>query len=142
MQDALEVARLARSWQNRLAPVNRIPPEVLTTILDFISEHGKRNVVLQRLTHMCSAWRAIFTLCPLLWADFDCTNTEQTRAYIKRSKTSPQLTSRCERWSALREPLLPSHSPHPRSSQISIFGRDIIEPSRRHRPPFLSCTSP
>ena len=41
------------------------------------------------LTHVCRAWREIFTLCPSLWANFYCADADKTRVYLERSKSSP-----------------------------------------------------
>ena len=41
------------------------------------------------LTHVCRAWREIFTTCPSLWVDFNCEDTDKTRVYLERSKSLP-----------------------------------------------------
>ena len=87
-QDAFEVLRLLRFWRNRLAPISRIPPEVLTLIPDFWdTRHRDQGVI--ALTHVCRAWREIFTSCPSLWSDFDCEDVDKTQIYLDRSKSSP-----------------------------------------------------
>jgi hypothetical protein len=84
----LDVLRLIRSWRNTLAPINRIPPEVLTLIPDFWNGYygGKSTIA---LTHVCRAWREIFTSRSSLWTDFRCADAEKTRVYLERSKSSP-----------------------------------------------------
>ena len=41
------------------------------------------------LTHVCRAWRRIFTSYSSLWTQFERTNAEKTRVYLERSKSSP-----------------------------------------------------
>ena len=86
--DAFEVLRLIRSLKNRLAPINRIPPEVLALIPDSLdTRDGDEDLI--ALTHVCQAWREIFISRSSLWANFDCTNADKTRVYLERSKSSP-----------------------------------------------------
>jgi hypothetical protein len=70
-----------------LVPINRTPPEVLTLIPDFWGKyHRDQNVI--ALTHVCRAWRGIFTSCSFLWTYFDCGDANKTRVYLERSKSS------------------------------------------------------
>jgi hypothetical protein len=87
-QDASEVLGLVRSLKNSLAPINRIPPEVLSLIPDY---HDKRRLDqnLIALTHVCRSWRDIFTSRSSLWTKLDFTNVDKTRTYIQRSRSSP-----------------------------------------------------
>jgi len=41
------------------------------------------------LTHVCQAWRQVFTSRLSLWADLDCVNADKTRVYLERSKSFP-----------------------------------------------------
>ena len=71
-----------------LAPINRIPPEILALIPDFWDAWGRdRNII--ALTHVCRAWREVFISRSSLWSDFDYTNKEKTQVYFERSKSSP-----------------------------------------------------
>ena len=87
-RDVLDVYRMVRSWRNRLAPINRVPPEVLTLIPDFWDEYSREEIAIT-LTHVCRAWRKIFIACPSLWTNFDCADAEKTLAYLERSRSSP-----------------------------------------------------
>ena len=87
-QDAFEVLRLIRSLKNGFAPINRIPPEVLTLIPDSWDRPSSDKHVIA-LTHVCQAWRDIFISHSSLWAQFDCNNADKTRVYLERSKSSP-----------------------------------------------------
>ena len=87
-QVAFEVLHLIRSLKNRLAPINRIPPEVLTLIPDFWDTRDRDQDVIA-LSHVCRAWREAFTSYSSLWTDLDCVDAEKTRVYLKRSGSSP-----------------------------------------------------
>ena len=51
-QDAFEVLRLVRSIKNSLAPISRIPPEILSLIPDHYDKYrADQNLI--ALTHVC-----------------------------------------------------------------------------------------
>ena len=85
-QDASEVLSMVRSIKNTFAPINRIPPEVLSLIPDFYCDP---NEGLIELTHVCRHWREIFISRASLWTFLDCVDLDQTRIYLERSKMSP-----------------------------------------------------
>ena len=87
-QDALQVLIRIRSLKNTLAPINKIPLDVLTMIPDYWDD-SDRDQNLINLTHVCRGWREAFTSCPSLWACLDCTNVDKMRVYIERSRYSP-----------------------------------------------------
>ncbi|KAF9780873.1 hypothetical protein BJ322DRAFT_287211 [Thelephora terrestris] len=86
--DALQVLSLIRSVKNTFAPINKVPPDVLTLIPDYW-EDSDMDQNLISLTHVCRSWREIFTLRPSLWARLDCTDVDKTRVYIERSRSFP-----------------------------------------------------
>ena len=71
-----------------MAPINRIPPEILSLVPDFL-DMDRRDQDVITLTHVCRAWREIFVSRPSLWTNLDCVDPEQTRVYLERSKSSP-----------------------------------------------------
>ena len=71
-----------------LAPINRIPPEILALIPDFWNMH-KRDQDIIALTHVCRAWRELFVSRSSLWTDFDCLDEKKTPVYLQRSNSSP-----------------------------------------------------
>lgn len=87
-RDALEVLGLVRSLQNSIAPINRIPPVVLSLIPEYFHENDMDQGLLT-LTHVCRGWREIFTSRSSLWTKLNFTSVDRTRAYIQRSKSSP-----------------------------------------------------
>ena len=74
--------------KNRLAPINQLPPEVLTLISDSWKTRDKVQGAIS-LTHVCQAWRVVFISHSPLWANFDCVDADKTRVYLERSKSSP-----------------------------------------------------
>ena len=86
--DASEVLLLVRFLKNSLAPINRIPVEVLSLIPEYCDE-GYADQVLITLTHVCHSWRDVLISCSSLWTTLDLVNVEKTRTYIERSKASP-----------------------------------------------------
>ncbi|KAF9650820.1 hypothetical protein BDM02DRAFT_3092410, partial [Thelephora ganbajun] len=87
-QDALEVVSLFRSTKNTFAPINRIPPDVLSLIPDYW-ERQDMGEDLIALTHVCRDWREIFTSRPSLWTHLACADADKTRLYIERSRFLP-----------------------------------------------------
>jgi hypothetical protein len=84
-QHALEVLRMVRSIKNTFAPINRIPQEVFSLIPGY---RGMGEALIA-LTHVCHDWREQLISHSSLWTSLDCTNVDQTRVYLERSKTSP-----------------------------------------------------
>jgi len=84
----LEVLRLGRSRRNNLAPINRIPPEVLALVPNFLNKDARDRATVA-LTHVCQVWREIFTSSSTLWTDFDCEDIDKTLVYLNRSGSSP-----------------------------------------------------
>ena len=74
--------------KNTSAPINCIPPEVLSLIPDYWEHrHAEKDTI--ALTHVCHRWREVFTSRPSLWTHLDCRNADKTRVYIERSKSLP-----------------------------------------------------
>ena len=75
--------------KNNLAPINRIPPHVFSTIPVYWADEDAAEEHLITATHVCRSWRNLFISRPSLWAHLDCKNIEKTRVYVERSKSSP-----------------------------------------------------
>ena len=84
---------MVRSIKNTFAPINRVPPDVLSLIPGYCDTDKE----LIALTHVCRSWREIFISHASLWTSLDCTNLNKTDAYIKRSRESPLQISLAER---------------------------------------------
>ena len=116
---------MVRSVKNDFAPINRIPPEVLSLIPDYCDNYD----TLITLTHVCHGWRELFISRSSLWASLDCTNVEKTRVYIERSKSSPLEISLLEKHhgSAYCDEALLLAAPHiNRLSSLDVYGPSHI----------------
>ena len=71
-----------------LAPINKIPSEILALIPDFWNTHERDQDIIA-LTHVCRTWREVFVSRPSFWTNFDCSDEDKTRTYLERSKSSP-----------------------------------------------------
>ena len=137
-RDAFEILRLVRSWRNSAAPIHRIPPEILTLLPDFWDTQERDQDVIV-LTHVCQAWRQLFTSRSSLWAVLDCTNADKTRVYLERSKSFSLNLSLCRRDSLSPHDPFFQITPHVigRLKSLSVWGtpenmQDIA--SQLHRP--------
>jgi len=81
----LEVLLITRSIRNTFAPINRVPPDVLSLIPDY----RETDEELIKLTHVCRSWRDIFISRASLWTFLDCKDLDKTSVYIQRSRKSP-----------------------------------------------------
>jgi hypothetical protein len=89
-QEAFEILHLILLWRNAVAPVNRVPPEILALVPDFWDKRYRgidRDVI--ALTHVCRAWRGVFISRSSLWTNLDCKNGDKTRVYLERSGSLP-----------------------------------------------------
>ena len=78
---------MARSLKNLFAPINRLP-----VVVSFIPDYSRGDGAdkdLITLTHVCRAWRSMFTSRSSLWTNLNLANVDKTRTYIQRSKIAP-----------------------------------------------------
>ncbi|KAF9644510.1 hypothetical protein BDM02DRAFT_940583 [Thelephora ganbajun] len=73
---------------NALAPVNRLPPEILGTIPKYREQDEDRMRVVT-LSNVCSYWRNTFIAMPSLWTEFNGRDAEMSRISIERSGVLP-----------------------------------------------------
>ena len=73
--------------KNTLAPINRLPLDVLS-LIPVSLDVDEEDEDLIALTHVCRAWRQIFISQSSLWTYLDCTNADKTSIYLERSKFS------------------------------------------------------
>ncbi|KAF8870324.1 hypothetical protein BD779DRAFT_552194 [Infundibulicybe gibba] len=81
-----------RSRRNSLAPVMRLPPEILSRIFIFhvqVEERWLKAALTS--THVCRQWRQIGIDCPGLWSRIDINHcrSEVITAIIDRSRQWP-----------------------------------------------------
>lgn len=70
---------------NSFRPINRLPPEVLATVL----AHRWPGKDLISSTHVCRHWRTTLLSFSSLWAEIHCVGEEQTLLFLERAKTAP-----------------------------------------------------
>ena len=86
----MEVLGLVRSLKNSFAPINKIPPEILSLIPDYCDEDDIGRALVA-LTHVCRGWRDMLISRSSLRTTLDLMNAEKTRTYIQRSKSSLKI---------------------------------------------------
>jgi len=74
-----------KALRNILAPINKLPPEILSQIPKFFP--GTRDLVVA--TQVCHYWRATFISCGPLWCKIDCERGPEALTCLYRSKGSP-----------------------------------------------------
>ena len=111
-----------------MAPVNRIPSEILALIPDSWDEYGdNKDRDLVALTHVCRAWREVFISRSTLWTDLDCVGEARTRVYLERSNSLPlNLSLRMEH-------SLPPCHPSSRSSPALLDDSNPCPSGQRHK---------
>ena len=105
-----------RLAMNQTAPINRLPPEILTRALEFRED----DKVLISSTHVCQRWRSALSSSPSLWTQVmfrDSHRADQVLAYLMRSKALPidvsfnPIRVSFETWKFDPEDLFTSHVP-------------------------------
>jgi len=134
------VLDLVRSMKNNLAPINQIPSEVFSLLPEYLEGyHGDEGLI--SMSHVCRSWRELLIARSSLWAHLDCKNTDKTRVYIERSKSSPLELSLFKYRSAdyIEDGILLVVPHISRLKSLSIDGRvDLL----RFLTPYLSCPIP
>jgi len=73
-----------KALRNILAPINKLPPEILSQIPKFFPT---RDLVVA--TQVCRHWRTTFISCGSLWCNIDCERGPEALTCLHRSKDSP-----------------------------------------------------
>ncbi|KAF9792075.1 hypothetical protein BJ322DRAFT_1215329 [Thelephora terrestris] len=83
-QDFSNLLPKFKALRNVLAPINKLPPEVLSRIPRFFPI---RDLVVA--TQVCRYWRTTFISCGPLWCNIDCPRVSEALTCLHRSKGSP-----------------------------------------------------
>lgn len=88
------ISRKVRSHPNALAPVNRLPVELLARILDDVNTWGKCSFFdpgpILVLTHVCRLWRQVAIGCATFWNRIDLDLPPQlVETFLRRSSCAP-----------------------------------------------------
>ena len=84
---AMRVSTAMPKLMNTLAPINKLPPEILGTIPKFQDDQTAKDLV--AISSVCSYWRNTFTATPSLWTTLDGKGLEKSRAWVERSGVLP-----------------------------------------------------
>ncbi|KAF5342671.1 hypothetical protein D9611_001281 [Ephemerocybe angulata] len=94
-------ARAIKCYQNTLAPINHLPPEILSIIFFIVAEQAPNRFPSYRqgpsvdmswlpcTTQVCRRWREVSLSCPALWSHISFTTPELTELMLLRSKDTP-----------------------------------------------------
>jgi len=83
--------------RNIVVPVNRLPPEILSRVL----EYRTREQDLVEATHVCRYWRSTLISSPTLWTCFlfkSEPDLDRTLTYLERSMSAPIDVSMTDRF--------------------------------------------
>ncbi|KAF5324925.1 hypothetical protein D9611_004114 [Ephemerocybe angulata] len=84
-----EICALHR-LHNTLAPINRLPPEILSRIfVQSSAERRQDSLSWIQVTHTCHHWREVALDCAALWSDISFVNPAFTKVMLARSKNAP-----------------------------------------------------
>lgn len=79
---------------NRLAPVSRLSPEILSDIFTYVAhediDHSSRPYAWLQATHVCHEWKEIAQAAPRVWNHVKLTSSiDCLKDFIARSKQAP-----------------------------------------------------
>ena len=83
----MEVLAAVSKLINALAPINKLPPEILGVIPKYGDNQTPKHLV--AISSVCSYWRNTFIFTPSLWTRFDGKGVEQSQAWLERSGVLP-----------------------------------------------------
>jgi hypothetical protein len=85
LRDLFQTLRVIRTIKNTHAPINKLPPEVLSRVF----QHRDCGQDLVAATHVCRYWRSTLISDPSLWTSLKFRSTRdvnRTLTYLERSK--------------------------------------------------------
>ena len=82
--EVVQILSTIRSAMNQSRPVNHLPPEIFSRVLEF----REQEKVLIAATQVCARWRTILTSTPSLWTKIDFEDTTRASLYLARSKAA------------------------------------------------------
>ncbi|OSC97640.1 hypothetical protein PYCCODRAFT_1376848 [Trametes coccinea BRFM310] len=83
-----DIARL-ESIHNTVAPVNRLPPELLAIVYAYATAGEETYAQLVRITHVCQLWRTTALDAASLWTRIAVNDPEGIETFLKRAKNLP-----------------------------------------------------
>jgi len=126
--------------KNNFAPINRIPSDIFYLIPGYLEDVNMDGNLIT-MTHVCRGWRELLVACSSLWTRLNCKNTDKTRIYIERSKSSP-LNISLSRHSVSTYPEDAFLSVVPHISRLKSLTIDGTVDPLQNLTPHLSCPIP
>ena len=83
----MEVLAAVSKLINALAPINKLPPEILGVIPKYEDDRTPKHLV--AISSVCSYWRNTFISTPSLWTRFDGKGVGKSQAWVERSGVLP-----------------------------------------------------
>ena len=85
-----EISGLIPTLKNQLQPANRLPPEILSHIVQYIPhEYTKDTKPIIPMTHVCRHWRHSIILDPQNWTRISSRRLGLAKLSLERSKAAP-----------------------------------------------------
>ena len=92
---AHDVLKFIPSLRNMLRPANRLPPEILSCIVQNFSDHAKDAATIIPLTHVCRYWRESIIFTPTNWTSISSRSRNIAALSLERAKGAPLKISLC-----------------------------------------------
>ncbi|KAI9056860.1 hypothetical protein FKP32DRAFT_1598739 [Trametes sanguinea] len=83
-----DIARL-KSIHNSVAPVNRLPPELLAMVYTYATADEETYSQLVDITHVCQLWRTTALNAASLWTRIAVNDPVGIETFLKRAKNLP-----------------------------------------------------
>ena len=80
-ENVRKVLQETNELRNRARPVNKLPPEILSNVL----QHRNREWDLVAATHVCRYWRSSLITSPTLWTSLRYRTEDRAHTYLERS---------------------------------------------------------
>ena len=86
---AQDVLRFVSSFRNLLRPINRLPPEILSSIARKIVKGYPDASRMVPLTHVCRRWRQSLISIPENWTSISNSKEDLAAVCLQRTKAAP-----------------------------------------------------
>jgi len=134
---AKEVLREVRTLRNSLRPVNRLPPEVLTSCATLVSDSDPWPTI--SLTHVCRYWRKAIGSSPMNWKSISTSWKRLVPLCLERAGAVPLVVDIVVPDGKEDENFLKALIPNiPRTGSLRLTGYSSIEDVADDLPGFFS----
>lgn len=96
MDTPIELFRILKTKQNALAPVSRLPPEILSNVFfqtrEFVLSNDRWSLDwIAPISHVCQHWRDVALADPNLWTCIVFDRLQRAEELLKRSGMAPLI---------------------------------------------------